>query len=45
MGYVRFFADSLHLRPDLPAGQALSVSGEKDLAGGDFLFSGVFLQL
>lgn len=34
----------LHLRPDLAAGQPFSAFGEKDLAGSDFLFLGVFQQ-
>ena len=37
-------AQPLHLRPDLCAGQPFSASGEKDLAGGDFLFPGVLQQ-
>ena len=41
----RFFAQRLHLRPDLPAAQPFSVSGEEYLAGDDFSFFGVFLQL
>ena len=35
-------AERLHGPPDLMAGEACSVSGKKDLARGDFLFSGVF---
>ena len=37
-------AQPLHLRPNLCAGQPFSASGEKDLAGGDFLFPGVLQQ-
>ena len=43
--YTRRLANTLHLRPDLTAVHGLSASGEKDLAGGDFLLSGVFQQL
>ena len=38
-------AQPLHLRPDLPSGQAPSASGEKNLAGGVFLRFGVLFQL
>ena len=44
-GYARLDTKAFHLCPDLSAGQSLFVSGEKDLTGDDFLFSGVFLQL
>ena len=37
-------AQPLHLRPNLAAGQPFSAFGEKDLAGGDFLFPGVLQQ-
>ena len=43
--YTRRLANTLHLRPDLTAAHRFSASGEKNLAGGDFLFSGVFQQL
>ena len=43
--HARRFANTLHLRPDLTAAHRLSASGEKDLAGDDFLLSGVFQQL
>ena len=43
--HARRFANTLHLRPDLTAAHRFSASGEKDLAGGNFLFSGVFQQL
>ena len=42
--YTRRFANTLHFRPDLTAAHRFSASGEKDLAGGDFLLSGVFQQ-
>ena len=40
----RRLAQPLHLRPDLTAAEGRPVSGEKDLAGGDFLFPGVLQQ-
>ena len=43
--HTRRFANTLHLRPDLTAAHRLSAPGEKDLAGGDFAFSGIFQQL
>jgi len=43
--YAGFWAKALHLRPDLTAPYRSSASGEKYLAGGDFLLSGVFQQL
>ncbi len=42
--HSRLFAQRLEFRPDLAAGQSFSVSGEKNLAGDDFLFLSVFLQ-
>ena len=36
--------EPLHGLPYLMAGEAGSAFGEKDLAGGDFLFSGIFQQ-
>lgn len=38
-------AQPLHFRPNLLSGNGFSASGEEDLAGGDFLFSGVLQQL
>ena len=35
-------AKCLHFRPDLTAAHAFSASGEKDLTGGDFVFSAYF---
>ena len=43
--YTRRLANTLHLRPDLTAAHGPSASGEKNLARGDFLLSGVFQQL
>ena len=43
--HARLVAQRFHLRPDLPAGDAFFVSGEKNLAGSDFLFPGVFEEL
>ena len=43
--HARLVAQCFHLRPDLPAGDAFFVSGEKNLAGSDFLFPGVFEEL
>ncbi len=43
--HFRLFAQRLEFRPDLAAGQTLSVSGEKDFAGDDFMFFGIFFQL
>ena len=38
--HSRIFAQPLHLRPNLTATHTVAVSGEKNFAGGDFLFFG-----
>ena len=43
--HARPTAEGLHLCPDLLAEQVLSASGEKDLPGGGFVFSGILQQL
>ena len=42
--HIGFLTEPLHLRPDLASPHGLSASGEKNLAGGDFLFPGVLQQ-
>ena len=44
-GYPSRFTQGLHLCPNLLSGHGLSVSGEEELAGGGFVFSGEFEQL
>ena len=43
--YARFSAYGLHLGPYLLAADALTASGQKNLAGGGFVFCGILEQL
>ena len=43
-GHVDLFAESFHLRPNLLPRQGFAASGEKNLARGDFVLSGVLQQ-